>query len=430
MKVSFYTLGCKVNQYDSQAMLEAFAAEGYDFVPVGETADIYIVNSCTVTAESDRKTRQAVRRFKKQSPDSLVILTGCMPQAYPESSASLPQADIIMGNRNYDDLFELIEEYFVFGQGRTLISPHKSGDLFGDTAIKGFNQRSRAVLKIEDGCDRFCSYCIIPYARGRVRSKPLEKLKAEMSSLASAGFSELVLVGINLSAYGSDLGASLYEAVEAACAFDAIKRVRLGSLEPQAMTARLISKLAGLTKLCPHFHLSLQSGCNKTLKNMNRGYTTREYEEICKSLRSSFEDCTITTDVMVGFPGESEFDFQESLNFVRHMAFEKVHVFPYSPRPGTAAAKMKERLTKVQKEERSQKMAAAAKDIRSAFLESQLGRTLEILVEGEDRQGYAQGFSANYTPVKIRDGHPEAGSFCKVFIEESDADFCYGSPVE
>ncbi len=430
MKVFFYTLGCKVNQYDTQAMLEAFASKGHMAVGPDEAADIYIVNSCTVTAESDRKTRQAVRRFKKQNPDGLVILTGCMPQAYPELADDLKQADIVLGNKNYSDLLDLVDEYFSFGQRRTMISPHEKGEPFELALLEGFKQRTRAIVKIEEGCDRFCSYCIIPYARGRVRSKPLSELEKEIALLAKAGFLELVLVGINLSVYGSDIGSTLFNAVKTASSFDDVKRVRLGSLEPQSLNDSLIDELSELKKLCPHFHLSLQSGCDKTLEAMNRGYTTNDFRRVCSKLRQTFEECTLTTDVMVGFPGESEEDFKDSMEFIKEIAFEKVHIFPYSVRPGTKAEKMPKHVINAEKEKRSRLMAAAAQISRTSFLQGQVGKILEILVEEEDGSGYSQGYTANYTHVRIKGAAPKPGNFCRVKIEEADDDFCYGKVTD
>lgn len=430
MKVYFYTLGCKVNQYDTQAMLETFTAKGFELASSDEIADIYIVNSCTVTAESDRKTRQAVRRFKKQNPDGLVILTGCMPQAYPELAYDLKQADIVLGNKNYSDLLDLVDEYFSFGQRRTMISPHEKGEPFELALLEGFKQRTRAIVKIEEGCDRFCSYCIIPYARGRVRSKPLSELEKEIALLAKAGFLELVLVGINLSVYGSDIGSTLFNAVKTACSFDDVKRVRLGSLEPQSLNDSLIDELSELKKLCPHFHLSLQSGCDKTLEAMNRGYTTKDFRRVCNKLRQTFEECTLTTDVMVGFPGENEEDFNDSIEFIKEIAFEKVHVFPYSVRPGTKAEKMPKQVINAEKEKRSRLMAAAAQISRTSFLKEQVGKVLEILVEDEDGSGYSQGYTANYTHVRIRGMAPKPGNFCRVKIEEADDDFCYGKVTD
>ena len=426
MKIAFYTLGCKVNQYDTQAVTERFAAKGFETVGYYMDADVYVVNSCTVTAESDRKTRQAVRRFKKLHPDSVVVLTGCMPQAFPNTADELPEADIILGNRDYDELFRLLEQYFSCGNRQVQITPHTADAVFTGSGIKGFKERTRAVVKIEDGCDSFCSYCIIPTARGRVRSKPPAELKTELESLEKAGFVEIVLVGINLSAYGSDIGQTLCGAVELACSFDGIKRVRLGSLEPETITDEMIERLGKQSKLCPQFHLSLQSGCDETLKRMNRHYTTAEYETLCKELRARFTDCTLTTDVMVGFPTESEDEFYESLEFVKKIRFEKVHVFPYSPRSGTIAAVMKPQITKAEKEKRSRIMMAAAQEIRNRFLESQVGLTVEVLVEGDFDKGVAQGYTRNYTPVKIIGSGLPAGIICRVKITGVEDDCCSG----
>ncbi len=431
MKVAFYTLGCKVNQYDTQAVTESFTSKGYETVGYYMDADVYIVNSCTVTAESDRKTRQAVRRFKKYHPDSVVVLTGCMPQAFPNTADELPEADIVLGNRDYDELFRLLEQYFSCGNRQVQITEHIKGATYKGISltgagITGFRERTRAAVKIEDGCDRFCSYCIIPYARGRVRSKQLDELHGELESLEKAGFAEVVLVGINLSAYGSDIGSTLCDAVELACSFEGIKRVRLGSLEPDRITAGMIEQLSRQAKLCPQFHISLQSGCDETLHTMNRHYTAKDYEALCIKLRSTFKDCTLTTDVMVGFPTESEDEFYESLEFVKKIKFEKVHVFPYSPRSGTKAADMKPQIAKVQKEKRSREMIAAAQEIRNKFLTSQIGLTVEVLVEGNIDIGIAQGYTPNYTPVKVKSADIPAGTVCRVKITDVEDDYCVG----
>ena len=429
MKVAFYTLGCKVNQYETQAITESFIKKGFEAVSYETDADIYIVNSCTVTAESDRKTRQAVRRFKRLHPASVVVLTGCMSQAFPNVADELPEADIVLGNRNNDELIALIEQHFTCGGRLVHLVPHAAGDAFAGTSIEGFKERTRAVVKIEDGCDRFCSYCIIPYARGRVRSKPLDELRSELKNLEKAGFVEIVLVGINLSAYGTDTGKTLCDAAEIACSFEGINRVRLGSLEPDLMTDELIENLSKLPKLCPQFHISLQSGCDETLRRMNRHYTAKEYEVLCQKLRSSFSDCTLTTDVMVGFPSESDADFYESMDFVKKIKFEKVHVFPYSPRTGTKAAKMKPQIVKAEKEKRSREMIAAAQEIRSEFLKSQIGKTVEVLVEGNIDIGIAQGFTPNYTPVKVKSADIPAGAVCRVMINGVEDDSCVGNLI-
>lgn len=421
MKIAFFTLGCKVNQYESQAMAERMVQCGYEVVSHDQKADIYVINSCTVTAESDRKTRQTVRRFKRKNPDSVVVLTGCMPQAFPKDAEALNEADIILGNKNNIRLPELIERFFSCSQRVIEIENHETGDKFVGDRISGFGGRTRAIIKIEDGCNRFCSYCIIPYSRGRVRSKPIDELEAELRQLSDAGFAEIVLVGINLSSYGSDIGLSICDAVELAAGMN-FERIRLGSLEPDHITDEVIERLAKIDKFCPQFHISLQSGCDNTLRAMNRHYTSSEYRELCTKLRNAFEDTTITTDIMVGFPTESEDDFADNVAFAKEIGFEKVHVFPYSPREGTRAAKM-EQIEKSIKEKRSHIMIEETEKVRQAYLNSQIGRTAEVLLETRHGDGFTEGYTKNYTPVKVRGSHP-CGRIVTAKITSVDGDFC------
>ncbi len=426
MKAAFYTLGCKVNQYESQALSELLAKNGYEIVDSKEKADVYIVNSCTVTAIADKKTRQAVRHFKRFNPESVVVLTGCMPQAYPTDAGELLQADIVIGNRNNARLVELLDEYAKFGKRLVRINEHEKGEKFGGGTITCFDERTRAYIKIQDGCNRFCSYCIIPTSRGRVRSKPLGELKDEVSRLAENGFSEIVLVGINLSSYGQDIGEDFPSAVEAACSVEKIKRVRLGSLEPDHLTDEVIERLAACEKLCPHFHISLQSGCDKTLKAMNRHYTAKEYELLCKKLRSSFMDCALTTDVMVGFAGETDEDFAQSLDFVKKIAFENVHVFPYSVRSGTKAEQMGGHVSKSVKEERCRIMLKETAKIRHSFYASYIGKTQSVLFESGTQDGFECGHTVNYIPVKVKSPRSLCGEIKDVFITDVTDDFCIG----
>ena len=421
MKIAFFTLGCKVNQYESQAMAERMVKCGFELVSPSEKADVYVINSCTVTAESDRKTRQTVRRFKRKNPDSIVVLTGCMPQAFPEDADALKEADIVLGNKNNIKLPELIERFFSCSQRIIEIENHETGDKFIGDSISGFEGRTRAIVKIEDGCNRFCSYCIIPYSRGRVRSKPIDELEAELRTLSDAGFIEIVLVGINLSSYGSDIGLNICDAVELAAGMN-FERIRLGSLEPDHITDDVIDRLAKIDKFCPQFHISLQSGCDNTLKAMNRHYTSSEYKELCIKLRNAFEDTTITTDIMVGFPTESEEDFADSVNFAKEIGFEKVHVFPYSPREGTRAAKL-EQIEKSIKEKRSRIMIEETEKIRQKFLNSQVGKTVEVLLETRHNDEFTEGYTKNYTPVKVKGSHP-CGKVVTAKITATDGDFC------
>ncbi len=429
MKVFFYTLGCKVNQYESQSLSELLNKFGYETVGKDENADVYVINSCTVTAESDRKTRQAVRRFKRNNPDAVVVLTGCMPQAYPKDAETLVQADIVIGNKSNADLPEILENFFRNRQRAVLTSQHEKSESFSSCSISSFDERTRAYVKIQDGCNRFCSYCIIPVARGRVRSKPLPELQAELETLSAAGYKEVVLVGINLSAYGQDLNEKFCDAVELACSIDGIERVRLGSLEPDHLTDEVVERLSKCRKLCPQFHISLQSGCNKTLKSMNRHYTADEYRSLCNSLRTHFNDCTLTTDVMVGFCGESDEDFEESLRFVKEIGFEKVHVFPYSVRIGTKAEKMDGHLPKAIKETRAAIMISECEKMRDSFLKSQIGKTVNVLFESKEKDGMVLGHTANYTPVKVHGGHELCGKFSSVKITGTDNDCCTGEII-
>ncbi len=426
MKCAVYTLGCKVNQYESRAITQSLERNGFITAAPSEDADVYIINSCTVTAESDRKTRQAVRRFRKNHPDSIIVLTGCMVQAFPESEKDLPEADIIVGNKNSDKIYGLIMQYIANPHRTVAIEPHKTGDVFTGNTVSNYTDKTRAVIKIEDGCNRFCSYCIIPYARGRVRSKSLDETAEEARALAGNGFKEIVLVGINLSAYGSDISSDLVEAVKTVAGVDGIERVRLGSLEPDHLTPRIIKGLSEISEFCPQFHISLQSGCDKTLKKMNRHYSSIEYEDLCLTLRNTFPDVALTTDVMVGFPGETQSDFEISLDFVKRMKFEKVHVFPYSRRPGTSAANMADQVENAEKQRRAEIMMAECEKIRLEYLKSCIGRVLEIIPE-DNHSGEIRGYSANYTPVIIN-GDCEPGKPVKVRITGVEGDCCIGEP--
>lgn len=426
MRVKFYTLGCKVNQYETQELTELLQKHGYTVTLQDENADIFVVNSCTVTAESDRKTRQTVRRLKRNFPQSTVVLTGCMPQAFPTQAQSLDAADIVLGNKNNILLPQKLSEYFESRERVFAVSQHQSGEPFLGDLITDFNERTRANLKIEDGCDRFCAYCIIPTARGRVRSKPIADIAREAQALSDKGFRELVLVGINLSAYGKDSGESFADAVEAASRPAGILRVRLGSLEPDHMTDEVIAALSKIPKLCGQFHISLQSGCDRTLQRMNRHYTAAEYLTLAKKLRAAFPDCTLTTDMMVGFAGETEEDFRESVRFAETVGFEKIHVFPYSVRQGTRAASFDGQVEKSVKEARAAILLDTAKQLRTAFLERQIGKTVEVLCEHKTENGQHFGYTANYTPVLFTAEHCRAGDLVRVKITETDGENAVG----
>lgn len=426
MKVKFITLGCKVNQYESEAMLELLLREGFQEAADGEEADVVVVNSCTVTATGDQKARQALRRAKKQNPGAVAVLTGCWPQAFPGEAAEFQEADIVLGTKNRAALLPHILSYLSHKQRIVDIAPHENGEKFEAMQVSSFHGRTRAFLKIEDGCNHFCSYCIIPYARGRVRSKPLPEIRAEVKSLAAHDYREVVLTGINLPAYGQDLGLHLCDAVEAACEEPEIRRVRLGSLEPEQLTEEVIARLQRQKKLCPQFHLSLQSGCDETLRRMNRHYTTAEYRQIVKNLRAAFPGCAITTDIMVGFAGETEEEFQTSLNFAKEIAFAKVHVFAYSRRPGTKAYTAPDQVPEKVKEERSRVMIAVTLATQRAFLRAQVGNTEEVLFEQAADKNVYEGYTGNYTLVRSVSPMPLHGQLLPVQITEAGEGFCLG----
>lgn len=424
MKAAFYTLGCKVNQAESEYMAELLQKAGFEIVNPNDEADYYIVNSCTVTATADQKTRQSVRRFKRKHPNSTVILTGCMPQAFPKDAEKLEQADIVLGNKNDNDILDLINKHAAQKNRIIRLSEHQNGEKFAPCSVRAFGGRVRAFVKIEDGCDRFCSYCIIPKSRGRVRSKPLEDLKQEVTDLAANGIKEVVLVGINLSAYGKGTDFNIADAVETCAGVNGISRIRLGSLEPDHITDSIISRLSTVHKFCPQFHISLQSGCNKTLKNMNRHYTAEEYEELCNKLRAAFKDCSLTTDVMVGFHEETEQDFEESLAFVKRISFEKVHVFPYSERTGTAASKRGDSVSKQEKDRRASVMIAETEKIRQSYLKSQIGKEVQLLVEGRVNSEYLRGYTKNYLPVLLKSAQDLTGCETDCIIQSVKNDEC------
>ncbi len=428
MNFNIITLGCKVNQYESQAMREDLLKNGFELAEPNTPADITVVNSCTVTSVSDAKNRKLINKIRRENPDGIIVLTGCMPQAFPDKQENFENCDIVLGNAKRAELVPAICEYIENHMKNVFISPHPvKNEQFEDLSISSLGEHTRAFIKIEDGCNRFCSYCIIPYARGRVRSKSIEALKAEVKRIADNGYREVVLVGINLSAYGQDEGLNLADAVECVCAQDGIERVRLGSVEPEQMDEPMIKRLATQPKFCPQFHLSLQSGCDNTLKAMNRHYDTAEYSKIVSNIRKTFDNSTITTDVMVGFAGETEEDFKASMDFVKQTGFAKVHVFPYSRRKGTVADKAPNQIAPNIKEQRAKEMGELVAKSRAEFLKTQVGMTESVLIE-RLRHGYLEGYTKNYTPVHIiSDNDNLCGQIVNVKITSAEDDFCVGT---
>lgn len=425
MRASFYTLGCKVNQYETEILKDLFSKNGFTIVSHHQDSDVYIINSCTVTSNGDKKTRQVLHRFRRQNPLAIIAVVGCYPQAFPDAVSELSDADIIMGAQNRCAVLEKVLEVSASRHKIIDITQHTKGEPFEPMSANSFSEHTRAFVKIEDGCDRYCSYCIIPKARGPVRSKNPEDLKTELINLAENGYKEIVLVGINLSSYGRDINTNLADAVELACSIDKIERVRLGSLEPELLTDEDISRMASCKKFCPQFHLSLQSGCDETLARMNRHYTSNEYEEIVKKIRKNFNNASITTDVMVGFAGETEEEFNASVEFVKRIGFARTHVFAYSIREGTRAAKMDGQLTNREKEVRSSKMISVTNNLRDIFLESQISLTESVLFETLEN-GYYCGYTKNYTPVAVKSDDNLSGKILNVKITSVENGRCIG----
>ena len=429
MKIAFHTLGCKVNQYETQAMRRLLEQHGIDtaeYTP-GQPIDGLVVNSCTVTGESDRKLRQLLRRARRECPQAVLVLTGCLPQAFPETAQSFAEADIVLGNAARHALPQHLERFFLTHQRIVDIPPHD--EKIEPLQIDAFAEHTRAFVKIQDGCDRFCTYCIIPYARGRRRSRTPDDIRQELTALAAHGYREVVLVGINLSAYGQDMGLTVADAVEAACAVDGIRRVRLGSLEPDLMTDDMLARLAAQKKLCPQFHIALQSGCDTTLHRMNRHYTTAEFMDLCVRLRRIFPGCALTTDVMVGFPGETDGEFESSLAFVREVGFARAHVFAYSRRPGTPADRMPQQIEQSVKSARSRRMSEICRQSAHDYAAAQLGSTTDVLLETPRPDGTTEGYTDTYLTVRVKTQLPP-GTLLPVRIDAVDGDVLIGTAAD
>ena len=411
MKIYSYTLGCKVNQYETRSILEPFLKDGYTETENIPDCDVAIINSCTVTSTADSKTRQILHRVRTLNPDCIIVLTGCSVQTNFASLAGESTADIIVGNGAINKIYDLVNGFK--GDKIRLEYKHLKGETYNTAPITDFGSRTRAFMKIEDGCQRYCTYCAIPYARGFVRSRGIEDIKNEAQVLSQKGYSEIVLTGINLTAYGMGESYNICDAIEAVSAVDGIKRVRLGSLEPDIITDEMIERLKSYNKLCPQFHLSLQSGSDKILKAMNRHYDKAFYYDLVCRLRAGFENCAITTDVMVGFSGEGETEFNESYEFCRLVSFAKMHIFAYSRRPGTVADGFKGQITNKEKQSRSRKLAALDTLCSNEFLNNQLNRQLNVLFE-TPLGNHSRGFSENYCEVEVKNAIISPGEIKKV----------------
>lgn len=412
-KAALHNLGCKVNAYEVEAMQQLLEEAGYEIVPFEPGADVYVINTCTVTNIADRKSRQMLHKAKKMNPDAVVVATGCYVQTDTEKLDKDEAVDLILGNNQKKNIVEALEDYEKENHKLSRVIKINQTKEYESLAISRTAEHVRAYMKVQDGCNQFCTYCIIPYARGRVRSRALDNVLAEARTLAEKGYQEVVLTGIHLSSYGVDFleekKADLLTLIEAVHEIEGIKRIRLGSLEPGIITEKFVKRISELPKVCPHFHLSLQSGCDVTLERMNRRYRSGEYRERCEILRKYYENPALTTDVIVGFPGETEEDFESSLAFVKEIHFYETHIFPYSRRQGTKAAAMKDQLTEAVKKERSEKMLSVNRQRMAEYEKSLEGKTLEILLEEECEIGgkaYYLGHSREYvrTAVEKRDG--------------------------
>jgi threonylcarbamoyladenosine tRNA methylthiotransferase MtaB len=421
---AFYTLGCKVNQYETEAMAEAFEKAGYRRVGFEEAADVYVINTCTVTGLSSRKSRQAIRKAKQLNRNAIVAAVGCYPQTAREEVESMPEVDIVAGTGDRLKLPEYVAEFMegkaINGKGKLSVVGGIMGNrVFEDLKIMSYKDRTRAFLKVQDGCNRFCSYCIIPYARGPVRSKPAGEVADEAEKVAAAGFKEIVLTGIHLASYGTDLGhMSLKELIALIHEVDGIERIRIGSIEPSLVTDEFVAAAAGMKKLCPHYHVSLQSGCDETLIRMNRRYTTEEYKKAINRLRDRIPGVAVSTDVMVGFPGETEEEFEKTYKFLAEIKFSKIHVFKFSPRKGTPAATFKGQVDDRIKEARSKRVIELSEHCTREFNRMHLGREMPVLYEHEAREGgnVFEGLTPNYIRVLTRGNNSLVGNIRETWI--------------
>ncbi|MBQ3054388.1 MAG: tRNA (N(6)-L-threonylcarbamoyladenosine(37)-C(2))-methylthiotransferase MtaB [Clostridia bacterium] len=396
--VAFFTLGCKVNQYETESIIDSFVNKGYEIKAFDQKADVYVVNTCSVTALADRKSRTALRKARKQNPDATIVVCGCYSQTHPEDVKEIPEADIILGNTGKENIVSLVEEK----ENRFFVTDIMEERIFAENSVSGHSDKTRAFMKIQDGCDNYCAYCIIPYARGHIRSRDMESIVREAKKFVKNGYKEIVLTGIHITSYGKETGdKNLLDVLKMLHSIEGIRRIRLGSLEYNDALIDVANHADELPLLCNHFHVSLQSGCDETLKRMRRRYTTSEYFEGISLLRKAFPNCAITTDIMVGFPGETQEEFEKSLAFAKKAEFSKMHIFPYSVREGTKAADMPNQLNKEEKKKRASLMENTDRENAEKFMKSQRGTFQSVLFETKDGDYYI-GHTTNYLTVKVK----------------------------
>lgn len=425
MRVCFYTLGCKVNQNETGALAQLFEQNGFTVVEEKDGADVYVVNSCTVTNFGDQKSRKWLRRAKRENPGAVTVLTGCYPQAFPEEAAKIEEADVVTGSGNRHAILQDVQKVLNGEETKVVdIRPHQKGESFEELPMDRFADHTRAFVKVEDGCNRRCAYCVIPRARGPVRSRDETSILAELRQLAASGYREVVLSAISLPSYGLDTGTNLVELVEHCAQVEGIQRIRLGSLDPDMLTPEFITRLAAVEKLCPQFHLSLQSGCTATLRRMRRVYTAEQYAQVVDQLRAAYGErpVSFTTDCICGFPGETQADFEESCEFLKKIGFLKVHVFPYSRRSGTPAYDFPEQVHEREKQERSRVMNGIAEEVRREVLAAYVDTEDDVLLETPLSGTLFTGYTRLYIPVVVSAPGHESGQIVHVTLGEYDGE--------
>lgn len=427
-KMSILTLGCKVNLYESKAIEELFINQGYEIVSNDDFADVYIINTCTVTNMSDRKSRQFIRKSKKHNENSILVVTGCYSQISPEEILKIEEVDILIGTNEKNKVIDIINNYN--GNKVSTVDDIMKVKEFEEMTLSNLNEKTRAFIKIQDGCQQFCSYCIIPYARGPIRSRKLENIISEIKSLVEHGYKEFVLTGIHVASYGKDFGnISLIDVLKEINKIDGVKRIRMSSIEPLIMTSEFIYELSKLDKICNHFHLSLQSGCDSVLKRMNRKYDTKIYKDIVLKLRDVFENVSITTDIIVGFPGETKQEFKETYEFLKDIKLAQMHIFKYSKRDGTKAAKMDNQVLPEIKTKRSKNLLELNQSNEYEFKKSLIGKTLDILFEKEYKKDIYEGLSTNYVRVSCYSKDNIENQIRKVKIKDINKEYLIGELI-
>lgn len=424
-KVAFCSLGCKVNQYETNAMAQKFIEHGYEVVEFDEYADVYIVNTCTVTNVADRKSRQMLRRAKEINKDATLVACGCYAQVAKEELKKIPEIDLIIGNNEKNDIIQIVENHIAQKGAEDLVSDVMYKLDYVELGTTTYTEKTRAVIKVQDGCDRFCSYCLIPYARGHIRSRKIENVIEEIKKVVEEGINEVVITGIHIASYGRDFkgeNIGLIDLLEEINKIQGLHRIRLGSIEPTIITDEFVERLSKLDKICDHFHLSLQSGCTETLKRMNRRYTTEEFRDVTKRLRSKFPNAALTTDIIVGFPGETDDEFNTTYEFLKDIAFYKMHIFKYSQRKGTKAAVMPNQIDGKIKEKRSKKLIELSNENEYNYNKKYIGKQVEVLFE--EREGeYLKGHTTNYIVVKHKtDKDDLINKIAKVTVSEAKQD--------